>query len=155
MRIDILAIGRLRSGPEHELCRDYVARATKAGRSQHIGPIELREIDVKSPVREASANALADVLPQGAITVLLDERGKALTSVEIAEHVARWRDQGERQIVFLIGGADGVTAEFRRTANLLLAFGPQTWPHKLVRVMLCEQIYRAVSVLTGSPYHRE
>lgn len=155
MRIDILAVGRLKSGPERDLCADYCARATKAGRSAHLGPVAVRELDVKGQVsRTSAAQALTAATPKDAVTVLLDERGEAWPSQRLAEQLGRWRDHGRTAVAFLIGGADGVNEDVRSASDHVLAFGPQTWPHKLIRVMVCEQLYRCVSVLTGSPYHR-
>jgi 23S rRNA (pseudouridine1915-N3)-methyltransferase len=92
--------------------------------------------------------------PPGTVTVLLDERGVSLTSEEFAARLGRWRDHGRRDIRFVIGGADGHDEAARQSADLLLAFGRATWPHLLVRAMLAEQLYRAVTILTGHPYHR-
>ena len=94
-------------------------------------------------------------LPANSITVVLDERGKALTSTELAKKLETWRDGAKREARFLIGAADGHAEEQRRSADLLLSFGPATWPHLLVRVMLAEQLFRATSILANHPYHRE
>jgi len=94
-------------------------------------------------------------LPPNAVRVFLDERGKALTSTELARKLEAWRDDGKREARFLIGAADGHDDQERRSADLLLSFGPATWPHLLVRAMLAEQLFRATSILANHPYHRE
>ena len=94
-------------------------------------------------------------LPPNAVRVVLDERGKALTSTELARKLEAWRDDGKREARFLIGAADGHDDQERRDADLLLSFGPATWPHLLVRAMFAEQLFRATSILANHPYHRE
>ena len=94
-------------------------------------------------------------LPPNSVQIVLDERGKALTSVELAKKLEGWRDSGTREARFLIGAADGHEEEQRRSADLLISFGPATWPHLLVRGMLAEQLFRATSILANHPYHRE
>lgn len=156
MRLDVIAVGRLRGAPEEQLCGEYIGRVNAIGRQAHLAPAALREVEAKGGVtREHASDALRAAVPDGAATVLLDERGESLSSRAFAERLAVWRDQGKQGVAFLIGGADGVDDDLRRSCDVVLAFGPQTWPHKLARVMLCEQVYRAVSLLTGSPYHRD
>jgi len=94
-------------------------------------------------------------LPSNSVSVILDERGKALSSMELAHQLERWRDGGKREARFLIGAADGHDEEQRASADLLLSFGPATWPHLMARAMLAEQLFRATSILAGHPYHRE
>jgi len=94
-------------------------------------------------------------VPTSAVTVVLDERGRALSSTELAKTLEGWRDGGKREARFLIGAADGHEDERRRNADLVLSFGPATWPHLLVRAMLAEQLFRATSILANHPYHRE
>jgi len=94
-------------------------------------------------------------LPPNAVRVFLDERGKALTSTELARKLEAWRDDGKREARFLIGAADGHDDQERSEADLLLSFGPATWPHLLARAMLAEQLFRATSILANHPYHRE
>lgn len=154
MRITIIAVGRLRRGPEVELCADYVSRATAAGRQAKLGPVRITEVEAKSASRADSSAILSKALPAAAAVVVLDERGENTASTEFADRIARWRDEGRAELVLCIGGADGVDPAFRKRADFLLAFGAQTWPHKLVRVMACEQVYRAISLLTNGPYHR-
>ena len=88
------------------------------------------------------------------MTVVLDERGASLTSTALADKLGRWRDEGVREVRFLIGAADGHDEATRQSADLLLSLGPATWPHLLVRAMLAEQLFRATSILAGHPYHR-
>ncbi len=154
MRVTIVAAGRLRAGPERALVDDYLARAGKAGRSLGVHPITETEIEPKGSDLRARTAALLGAAPDGATLVVLDERGRAMASDAFARKLATLRDTGVRDLAFVIGEADGVHSDARDRADLLLAFGPQTWPHKLVRVMLAEQLYRAVAILAGSPYHR-
>lgn len=155
MKIGILAIGRLRSGPEKQLCDDYLLRANRTGGSLSLGPFSLSEFeDKRGGGMAAEAALLRSAIPQSAFRVVLDERGKNLSSPDFAKQIARWRDEGKRDLVFLIGGADGLDAELKSDADFALSFGQMVWPHLLVRVMLAEQLYRATSILAGSPYHR-
>ena len=150
------ALGRMKSGPERDLVDTYVDRASATGRPVGLGPVSEQEIDNRSLTgADAESRALAASLPAGATLVLLDERGKALASRDFARTLERWRDEGVRETVFAIGGADGHDRSQLPQPDLVMAFGPAVWPHKLVRVMLAEQIYRAVSILAGTPYHRD
>jgi 23S rRNA (pseudouridine1915-N3)-methyltransferase len=154
MRIDILAVGRLKAGGgEHELVERYLERARAGGRAIGLTGFEVAEIaDGKSADAEAAA-LLARVRP-GARRVILDERGRTMASGVFAETLASWRDEGAPGATFLIGGPDGHGKAARDGADLTLCFGAMTWPHQLVRAMLAEQLYRAVTILTGHPYHR-
>lgn len=155
MRLTIAAIGRLKSGPEKSLIDDYAKRAGVAGRGLALGPLDILEIDERKARDQATQSArLADSVPSGATTVILDERGETLTSPAFASLLGRERDGGCPHMVFMIGGADGHTEALRST-GYKLSLGPMVWPHMLARVMLTEQIYRAVSILAGTPYHRE
>lgn len=152
MRILIAAIGRFRAGPERDLYETYIKRAR--------WPIELKELDLKGKftgpdrkVREAAM--LADAIPDGAVVIALDEKGKTLASGDFARKIGVWQIKGRSSFVFLIGGADGLTGDLRRRADLVLSFGAATWPHLLVRAMLAEQIYRAETILASHPYHRQ
>lgn len=156
MRILIAAVGRLRTGPEADLTDDYLTRATNAGRGVGFGPCTLSEVEAQTsgdPAREA--DLLSRAIPKGALRIALDERGDPWTSRAFGRKLAAWRDQGLPAAAFLIGGPNGLAPDLRDAAEARLAFGPQTWPHRLVRVMLAEQIYRAISIETGSPYHRD
>ena len=152
MRLVIAAVGRIRSGPERDLVNDYRERASRTGRALGLGPLD--EIEAERRPRESDADALERVLPGDGVLIALDERGKALDSASFAARLGRWRDDGRGGAAFAIGGADGHSETLRARADLVLALGPQTWPHKLARVMLAEQIYRAITILAGTPYHR-
>ncbi|SIQ55036.1 23S rRNA (pseudouridine1915-N3)-methyltransferase [Paracoccus thiocyanatus] len=154
MRMVIAAVGRLRQGPEAKLIADYLDRHAKAGRALGLPPVTLAEVeDRRGGGMAAEAALLAKAIPQGAALVTLDERGEMLSSPEFAGRVAGWRDQA-RDIAYVIGGADGIDPDLRHRADLSISFGRMVWPHMLVRVMLAEQIYRATTILAGSPYHR-
>ena len=155
MRVSIAAIWRLSRSPEAELVADYVRRANLGGRALGLTPVDLIEIEARKSGKPAEAEALSAAIADGAWIIACDERGKAHSSRQLADKVATLRDRGERHLVFVIGGADGLDPGFVQKANETLAFGPQTWPHALVRAMLAEQIYRAVTILGGSPYHRD
>jgi 23S rRNA (pseudouridine1915-N3)-methyltransferase len=155
MRIAILAIGRLGRGPESGLVETYVQRASAAGRALGLGPVEVVEIDPRKPGKAAEAEALAERLAAGDHVIACDEHGKVRASRDFAARIGALRDGGVRRLVFLIGGADGLDPDLLSKAQEKLAFGPQTWPHALARVMLAEQVYRAVTILSGGPYHRD
>ncbi len=159
MRIVIAAVGRLKRGPEHELAERYRERAVKSGRGIGLRSLDVIEIS-ESRARESQRRrteesiALANVIPQGAAIVLLDPRGEALDSNKLAQRLRGFADRG-RDVAFVIGGPDGLAPTLSENAALHLAFGALTWPHQLVRIMLLEQIYRAITILSGHPYHRE
>ncbi|HEY8573258.1 23S rRNA (pseudouridine(1915)-N(3))-methyltransferase RlmH [Phenylobacterium sp.] len=154
MRIVIVAIGRLAKSPETDLVKTYVERATNAGRGLSLGPVDLVEVESRKPGKAAEAEALKPHL-EGAHVIACDEHGTARASRAFAAELERLRDQGVRKLAFVIGGADGLDPGLLAAAQGKLAFGPQTWPHALARVLLAEQVYRAVSILGGSPYHRD
>ena len=155
MRVTICAVGRLRAGPEKALIDDYLSRFDRSGRGQGLGPAQVVEVeDRKGGGMAAEAALLARAVPAGAVTVCLDERGQVLSSPEFAERLAGWRDAGRADLALVIGGADGIDPGLRAQADMALSFGRMVWPHMLVRVMLAEQLYRAASILAGSPYHR-
>lgn len=139
MRLHIIARGKIGRSPEAELVQRYAKRIQ--------WPLSITEL----PDRGGSVPPA----PPGCRTVMLDELGKQLTSMEIAEKLGRWRDDGVRETRFLIGAADGFDDAERAHADLLIAFGKATWPHMMARAMLAEQLYRATSILAGHPYHRE
>jgi 23S rRNA (pseudouridine1915-N3)-methyltransferase len=153
LKIAIVAIGRCRRSPETELVKLYVERATATGRSLGLGPVEVMEVESRKPGKAAEADALRPHLTESHV-IACDERGKARASKAFADEIAALRDGGVRRLVFLIGGADGLDPALVASAQSTLAFGPQTWPHALARAMLAEQIWRGVSILAGSPYHR-
>ena len=152
MRIRILCVGRLKDGPERELVDDYLARALKTGKQ--LGYRSVEEIEIASGSMQDEGERLLVKHAKG-ILVRLDERGEAWTSHDLSKRLARWRDAGEEAADLVIGGADGTSAAVASKARHTISFGPQTWPHRLVRVMLAEQVYRALSIEAGSPYHRE
>jgi 23S rRNA (pseudouridine1915-N3)-methyltransferase len=154
MKITLLTVGRLGRAPEAQLARDYAERATAAGRALGLGPVEIVEVEARKPGKAAEAEVLNPHL-DGAHVIACDEHGKARTSRDFAAHIGKLRDDGARRLVLVIGGADGLDPALIAAANETLAFGVQTWPHALVRTMLAEQVYRAVTILSGSPYHRD
>jgi 23S rRNA (pseudouridine1915-N3)-methyltransferase len=129
-------------------------RATASGRALSLGPVELIELDSRKPGKAAEGELLLEHLTDAHV-IACDEHGKAHPSRAFAAHVAKLRDDGVRKLVIVIGGADGLAPEVLARADETLAFGVQTWPHALARVMLAEQVYRAVTILQGSPYHRD
>ena len=159
MRLVLIAVGGLKAGPERQLVERYRERFDTLGRRIGFGKIELCEIPEgrarEDAARVASeATAIAALVPDRAVIVALDERGKNLDSAALAQQLLRWREDAPPAIAFLIGGADGLSPDLRRKAKLTLAFGAATWPHQIVRVMLLEQLYRAATILLGHPYHR-
>ena len=159
MHIVIAAVGRLKQGPERELAERYRKRAADAGRGVGLTAfdvIEIRESRADNVGRRMleESIAIANVIPERAVTVLLDERGESVSSASFAGHLQGWRSQDRPAAVFIIGGADGLAPSLRERASLAIAFGAATWPHQLVRIMLLEQLYRAVTMLSGHPYHR-
>lgn len=154
MRIDIYSVGRLKAGAcEHDLVERYLKRARAGGRAIGLTGFEVTEIaDGKSA--DAEADLLLARLRQGSKRIVLDERGTAISSERFANLLAAWRDAGLPATAFLIGGPDGHGRTAREGADLCLSFGAMTWPHQLVRAMLAEQLYRAVTILSGHPYHR-
>ena len=156
MRMTLIAVGRSKPGPPREIYDHY------AGRLGHgpLGALALKEVEERRPLspeelKRREAELLLGAAPKGAHIIALDEAGKALTSAAFAGLLGRWRDAGVREIAFLIGGAEGLDRSVREAAALTLSLGPMTWPHLLVRALLAEQLYRAQSILTGHPYHRE
>ena len=152
MRITIVAVGTLRAGPERVLAEKYLSRIT--------WPIAVREVEEKRRLKGAAlqkreGELILAACPRGALVVALDEGGKPLASADFAARLGGWQDEGLADIVFAIGGADGLDPAVRARAALVLAFGAMTLPHQLVRGVLLEQIYRAQTILAGHPYHRE
>lgn len=145
LRIEILAAARLKKGPFAELRDEYLKRMA--------WPLTITEIEGKNAVEEQAR--LVEKIRPGATLIALDEKGKVLTSREFASRLSELSTQGLTDVQFLIGGADGLNDEIRKRARFLLAFGPQTWPHMMVRVMLLEQLYRAQQIIAGHPYHRD
>ena len=159
MQMTIAAIGRMKAGPERDLAERYRDRVNKAGRRLGLS-LAVREFPESraATARERKtqeAAALLAALPAGAVLVALDETGKNLDSRAFAQKIAAWRDDGIAELTFAIGGADGLAPALTEAATLSLALGAMTWPHQLVRLMLAEQAYRAVTILSGHPYHRD
>ena len=159
MRISLFAVGRLKAGPEKDLASRYLDRFAKAGPAVGLELSKLTEVqesrasNAETRKRE-EAVALEKALGEGAVLILLDERGKALDSEAFAELIGRYRDNGKRDLMLAIGGADGLDPELRGRADMVLNLGSMTWPHQLVRILIAEQLYRAVTILSGHPYHR-
>jgi 23S rRNA (pseudouridine1915-N3)-methyltransferase len=153
LRISLICVGKLGGAPEAALAEAYAARATAAGRALALAPVEIIEVEARKPGKTAEAEAIL-AKAGGARIIACDEHGRALTSRDFAARLAQVRDGGERHLALVIGGADGLDLAALRPAETL-AFGPQTWPHAVVRVMLAEQVYRAVTILAGQPYHRD
>ncbi len=155
MKLHLIAVGRARGGPEAALVSDYLMRFDRTARPLGMGPARLLEIDDRKArgAEEESALVTAAV-PEGAALIALDERGRTLSSPDFAALLADWRDQGRRDCALALGGADGHAPALRDRADLSLSFGKMVWPHMLARAMAAEQIYRAATILAGSPYHR-
>ncbi|MCV3274293.1 23S rRNA (pseudouridine(1915)-N(3))-methyltransferase RlmH [Roseobacter sinensis] len=155
MRVHIVAVGRLRSGPQKDLIDDYFKRFDRTGRALGLGPLRVIEVDDrKGGGMAGEAERIRRVLPAGSTVVALDERGRIESSPAFAQRLAGWRDGGRSDLALVIGGADGIDPTLREEAEFTLSFGKMVWPHMLVRVMLAEQLYRAASILAGAPYHR-
>jgi 23S rRNA (pseudouridine1915-N3)-methyltransferase len=159
MRLRIAAVGRLKAGPERELLDRYIERVNAAGRAVSLAPLDAVEVSESQAKRPADrmaeeAKSLKKLAITGARRIVLDARGKNLTSEDFAKYLAALREKGAPAALFLIGGADGLAEDIRKDADLILAFGAATFPHQLVRILLAEQIYRAVTILSGHPYHR-
>ena len=160
MKLIIAAVGRLKSGPERDLAARYRDRGVVLARKLVFRSIEIIEVEEsrgrrgEDRIRDETAR-LAAAIPENASIVALDARGKSLPSGGLAERLEQWRDRGTPAVTFLIGGAEGLSAALAGHAELTLSFGAATWPHQLVRIMLLEQIYRAMTILSGHPYHRE
>ena len=159
MRLVVIAIGRLKQGPERELAERYQKRFDDIGRKLGFRGVEIVEIP-ESRARDAAtriaeeAAAISAATPEKSVLVTLDERGENIDSAAFSRHLERWRDQSVSSTIFIIGGADGLSPDLRRNGKLAMAFGAATWPHQMVRIMLLEQLYRAATILAGHPYHR-
>jgi 23S rRNA (pseudouridine1915-N3)-methyltransferase len=159
MLIAVHAVGRMKTGPEQELAARFFDRFAKSGPAiglEFSGVSEIAEGRAQSADerRRDEAARLRAQTAKGAALILLDERGRNITSADLAARIRDLRDSGRRMAAFVIGGPDGLDPSLRQDAELLLSFGQLTWPHQLVRVMLAEQLYRATTILSGHPYHR-
>jgi 23S rRNA (pseudouridine1915-N3)-methyltransferase len=153
MRVTIVAVGRLRAGPEATLIADYLGRFDRTGRPLGLGPAQVVEVEDRRGGGMAAEAALIEAaIPRGARRVALDERGRAPNSPEFAELLRGWAESGPRDLALLIGGADGLDPRLRGPEAI--SFGRLVWPHMLLRAMLAEQLYRAATILAGGPYHR-
>jgi 23S rRNA (pseudouridine1915-N3)-methyltransferase len=159
MRLLIAAVGRLKAGPERELFERYLDRANAAGRAVSLAPVEILEFP-ESPARRPADRIteetakLEAALPKGARRIVLDSRGRNLTSEEFAARLAAFRDQRAPAVAFLLGGADGLAKPTVDSADLAISYGAATFPHQIVRILVVEQVYRAITILSGHPYHR-
>ncbi|SOC20093.1 23S rRNA (pseudouridine(1915)-N(3))-methyltransferase RlmH [Stappia indica] len=159
MRLHIACIGRMKAGPERELFDRYGSRIDKAGRGVSLGPLTVTELpESRSPRAQdrkaEEARALLAALPAGAAILCLDETGRDMTSEAFAAELEKIRDAGTADLALAIGGPDGHGEALLEAARAKLAFGRMTWPHQIVRALAAEQLYRAVTILSGHPYHR-
>jgi len=159
MKLSLHAVGRMKKGPERELFARYFDRATASGKQQSIQPFILKEYSESKAQRAADrkrqeADEILANIDKSAMVIALDERGKTLSSPDFASMIERYRDDGAKELVFIIGGADGLDETIRNRAQRLVAFGAMTWPHQIVRILAAEQIYRSISILSNHPYHK-
>lgn len=159
MKLIIGAVGRLKAGPERDLASRYLERARAAARPLGLSGPDVRELEESRARRPEDrkideAKSLIAIVPPGAFIVALDERGASLSSEKFAGTLAKARDEGAPGFALLIGGPDGLDEAMRQRAQMTMAFGAMTWAHQLVRVMVAEQVYRAITILSGHPYHR-
>jgi len=159
VKLLLVGVGRLKSGPERELVSRYAERCSASGRNIGFSSFDMREIDESRARRPEDrkaeeAAAIEALLPAQARKICLDERGKPMSSEDFAKKLGDWRDAGAGACVMIIGGPDGLDPSLRQKADLVLAFGAMTWPHQIVRALAAEQIFRAMTILAGHPYHR-
>jgi len=159
MRVTIVAVGRMKAGPERDLASRYLDRAMAGGKSLGLSGFTVTELpESRASSADArkgeEARAIGAALPDRAVVIALDERGKSLSSPDFATRIADWRDAGRAALALLIGGADGLDPALRQDADLMISFSAMTWPHQLVRILAAEQLYRATTILSGHPYHR-
>jgi 23S rRNA (pseudouridine1915-N3)-methyltransferase len=152
MKVTVAAIGKFKNSPEKEIFNSYKKRIPWT--------FELKEQEAKkslsgAQLKDAEAALLLSAIPKNSKIIALDERGKNISSSQIADLISSWQNDGTSSVAFIIGGADGLAPEIRNKADFTLSFGKLTWPHMLVRAMLAEQIYRAYSIISNHPYHRE
>lgn len=159
MRLIICAVGRLKDGPERVLCDRYSDRIAGAGGAVALGPVQTIETPESKASRgdqrrEEEAHRLLAAVDPAIPLIAFDERGKTISSIDFANHIAVFRDDGHRALGLMIGGPDGHGAAVRERASVTLSFGAMTLSHGLVRVVAAEQLYRAMTILSGHPYHR-
>ena len=154
MKLSLIGVGKIKRGPERTLVDDYMGRASKLGPS--LGVRQVTEIEVDAGhSQEQECDRLVSKIPDGSQVYLFDESGRDWTSIAFSKELENRKDQGCPHAVFLIGGADGYTDAMKQVYPDKIRLGSLTWPHKLVRVLAAEQIYRALSLMAGTPYHRE
>ena len=151
MKFTIVSVGRMKKGPERDLCDLYAKRLKWS--------FILEEVEEKNPLRpneikKKEAELLMDKVPEGALLIAMDQNGDSLSSAEFAEKINDWQNQGIRNLAVVIGGSNGLDSTILNKANKKIALGKMTWPHMLARVMLLEQLYRAQSILGKHPYHK-
>jgi 23S rRNA (pseudouridine1915-N3)-methyltransferase len=159
VRVAVLAVGRLKAGPERELCDRYLDRAAKAGRSLGFRGFSVHEVPEGRATRPeqriaAEGQALLGALGEGVRPICLDAAGELLDSAEFAERLRSVLVSGRPGVTFAIGGPDGLAGSLLELSDGRIAFGRVTWPHQLARILLAEQLYRAMTILSGHPYHR-
>ena len=155
MKIHLCVVGKLRNGPEKDLVDDYLNRYEKIGRSYGLGSVSVVEVeDKKNGGISNEAMLLQRIIPKGAVIIALDERGEVVSSPNFSEKLIAYVNNNVSDLAIVIGGADGIDSKLREKADFKVSFGKMVWPHALVRVMIAEQLYRAASILAGSPYHR-
>ena len=155
MRVKILAVGRLKSGPERVIFDDYRSRFDKLGKCLGLGPLEIIELDDRKTSKKAGeTDLILRAVSNDLYPIALDERGDQLDSPKFSQLLAQSRDVGHINLTFIIGGADGLDHSVLDRCQKSISLGTMVWPHMLARVMLSEQLYRAVTILAGTPYHR-
>lgn len=159
MRISILAVGRMKAGPERDMLTRYLDRGRGLGKTLGLTGFDVSEhpesrAGSSSRRKQEEARALQASRAEGSVLVCMDERGKSVNSEQFSGWISTWRDMGRTNVSFVIGGADGLDPELVAQADQKLCFSPLTWPHQLVRIMLAEQLYRATTIIAGHPYHR-
>lgn len=160
MQISICAIGKMKSGPETELVERYLDRARKLGKSLGISDIALHQYS-ESQARQTAARKTDEAelllrkIDEQDFVILLDEKGKSLSSRDFAQTFAQEKDSGRKSMAFMIGGPDGSDDAIFKRANRVINLSKLTWPHQIVRLLLAEQIYRATTILLNHPYHRD
>ena len=159
MKLSLHVVGRMKNGPERELFARYFDRALASGKQQGIHPVTVKEYSESKAQRgpdrkRQEGDEILSHIDASSFVIALDERGKTLSSPDFADLIGRARDDGVNEVVFVIGGADGLDDAVRKRAQRTIAFGAMTWPHQIVRVLAVEQIYRAISIMGNHPYHK-
>jgi 23S rRNA (pseudouridine1915-N3)-methyltransferase len=159
LRLHLACVGKLKTGPEKAMCEDYALRIQHSGKTAGIRSLSVTERGESQRATAAErmaeeATALLGSVPDGATLVVLDERGQSMTSPQFAKLVESRLSAGTTDLAFVIGGPDGLSQTIREKSKHIIALGGMTWPHRLVRVMVLEQIYRAVTIMVNHPYHR-